>query len=550
MTPAPPARGIASTKKDAKLKDSIEKNKMAPRAPQPKNVPASNASTATGKTYRATRSKSVQIPPPSSQFHIGAERSEVSPSVRSPTPLLQVDLVEELPDRPTPAEEDAVDRNPNDGNTRQPTIEETGHPPGFPLTWLNGLKPAHLDTRTVPPDSTESNSNENGTHSRQDKSGTALQPAMVASSDTPAAITAGIARAEPMSIDNNNAGLDINLGCETEDAEEVYENVDADLDRQADEMLNYIVELASRPNEWLDSLSPQDYLIKDDQYKPALEAGFWDADNLLRAAFHKIHDDPAKQYKAKLFDYETMKVKLKLPDNAPEIGVIEFWKPYSTLAVLHEKLSTMSFEAKAQAFSTLWKDIATKTQYLFYARQNRYFSHCPREWSFVVLFVITCAAQVDLEGALGELASYEDHFKTYNDQVANTLKLLRHHCNAYETMSTPEITAIWYHLHKKLRAVARKGMGILSTDRGGHEGSEQPQVEGQMASQAPDEPATSTHGEKRKAAAQHGEGRHGQRRKRKRRSRYWMRWREGNALKPFCYCRHVYLIDNMHGNVA
>jgi hypothetical protein len=434
-----------------------------------------------------------------------AERPEVSPSVRSPSPLLQVDLVEESPDRPTSAEENAIDRNPNDGNARQPTIEETGHPPGFPLTWLNGLKPAHPDTGTIPPDSTENISNENETHSRQDASGTALQSAMAASSDAPAVMTAGIARAEPMSIDNGDSGLDINRGCETEDAEEVYENVDADLDRQADEMLNHIVELASRPNEWLDSLSPQDYLINDVQYKRALEVGHWDADSLLRAAFHKIHDDPAKQYKAKLFDYETMKVKLKLPDNASEIGVIEFWKPYGTLAVLSEELSTMSFEAKAQAFSTLWKDIATKAQYLFYARQNRHFSHRPREWSFVILFVITCAAQVDLEGALGDLASFEDHFKTYNDQVTDTLKLLRHHWDAYETMSTPEITAIWYHLHKKLRAVARKGVGNLGTDRGGHEGIEETRAEDQMAPQAPIEPATSIRGEKRKAAAQHGE---------------------------------------------
>jgi hypothetical protein len=489
---------------------------MAPRAPQPKNVQASKASTATGKTYRATRSKSVQIPPPSSQFHIGAEPSEVSPSVRSPTPLLQVDLVEELPDRPTPAEENAVDTN--DENTLQPITEVTGRryvteetnntspPRNYSLTWINSQKPTSHGPAFVPLDSVESNQNENETRSRLTASGIALQSTMAASFDAPAAITAGISHAEPMSIDNDNFGLNTNRERETEDAEELHENVDAELDRQADEMLNYIVELASRPNEWLDSLSPQDYLIKDDQYKRALEAGFWDADNLLRAAFHKIHDDPAKQYKAKLFDYETMKVKLKLPDNAPEIGVIEFWKPYSTLAVLYEKLSTMSFEAKAQAFSTLWKDIATKTQYLFYARQNRHFNHRPREWSFVVLFVITCAAQVDLEGTLGELASYEDHFKTYNDQLADTLKLLRHHCDAYETMSTPEITAIWYHLHKKLRAVARKGMEILSTDRGGHEGSEQPQVEGQMAPQAPNEPATSTRGEKRKAAAQHGEG--------------------------------------------
>jgi hypothetical protein len=433
-----------------------------------------------------------------------AERSEVSPSVRSPSPLLQVDLVEESPDRPTPAEENVVDRN--DGNTRQPTIEETGHPPGFPLTWLNGLKPAHPDTGFVPPDSTESNSNKNETHSRQDAGGTALQSAMAASSDAQTAITAGIARAEPMSIGNDDSGLDINRGCETEDAEEVYGNVGADFDRQADEMLNHIVELASRPNEWLDSLSPQDYLINNVQYKRALKAGLWDADSLLRAAFHKIRDDPAKQYKAGLFDYETMKVKLKLPDNAPEIGVIELWKPYGTFAVLSEELSTMSFEAKAQAFSTLWKDIATKTQYLFYARQNRHFSHRAREWSFVVLFVITCAAQVDLEGALGELASYEDHFKTYNDQVTDTLKLLRHHCNAYETMSTPEITAIWYHLHKKLRAVARKGMGTLGTDRGGHEEIEETHAEGHMALQAPIEPATSMRGEKRKAAARQGEG--------------------------------------------
>jgi hypothetical protein len=72
-------------------------------------------------------------------------------------------------------------------------------------------------------------------------------------------------------------------------------------------------------------------------------------------------------------------------------------------------------------------------------------------------------------------------------------------------MSTPEITAIWYHLHKKLRAVARKGTGNLGTDRGGHEGIEEPHAGGQMAPQTLNEPATYMRGEKRKAAAQHGE---------------------------------------------
>jgi hypothetical protein len=414
-------------------------------------------------------------------------------------------------------EENVVDKNRR--NTLQPAVEviarpsvaeattlanNTSRPCRYSIEWIHE-KVAHPDTGTVPPNSIESNPNENETRSRQDATDTAVQSTLAASPDEPATIAAGVSRAEPMSIDNDNSGLNTDQIRETEDAEEVHENVDAELDQQVDEMLNHIVDLARRPSEWLDSLSPQDYLIKDDQYQRALEAGHRDSDSLLRAAFHKINDDSAKQYNAKLSDDETMKVKLKLLDTASEIGVIEFWKPYGTLAVLYEKLSTMSFEAKAQAFSTLWKDIATKTQYLFYARQNRHFRYRPRKWSFVVLLVITCAAQVDLEGALGELASYEDHFETYNDQIADTLKLLRHHCDAYKEMSTPEITAIWYHLHKRLREVARKGMGNSGTDCEGHEGSEQPHAEGQMAHQAPNEPVASTRSEKRKATGKHSE---------------------------------------------
>jgi hypothetical protein len=369
----------------------------------------------------------------------------------------------------------------------------------------------------VPSNSTEQK--QGRTSSCQDMSDNALQSRLISSSDRLEATATGRSRTASAPLGNaptneGASGPNSNLIYASDEAEDDGDDDDeesvkdgssnAELDRKVDAMLTHIIDLACRATEWLDYLSPQDYIINPRDYSIAEEAGHYDAYSLLRAAFHKIDDDSAKQYNELMFPYGKIEVALKLQDKPSYIAITKVWEPYSSLALLFEKQSRMLFAGKAKVCSSLWKEVVSKAPYLFYARQDRRFIRRPRKWSFVVLFVITCASQMELKKALGVLALGEDHSKTYHDQVSDSLKLLRHGHKEYATMTTPDITFIWNCLHEKLLAESMQGKKVRSTDSDGCEGGGKHCAKNQMTCLGSQESTTSMRGEKRKSGGQHG----------------------------------------------
>jgi hypothetical protein len=218
-----------------------------------------------------------------------------------------------------------------------------------------------------------------------------------------------------------------------------------DLDKEAEAMLSHIIRLACLPGEWLRFLESDDYTISRGE-STVREAGHsHDAKDVLQYHLRKVNDLSAPQYCNTYVDYENIYVTSNTVRNSRTHSAPGIWTPFCSLHKLLNKRDELSFSSKAAECNAVWKDVVNKTPFLFETRRTPY---AQRHWSFVVLFVNTCAPQLTLCQAL--TGAIETHEWVYRDQV---LGLLGHFCREikdYKGHSMGEIVQIWDHLHHKL----------------------------------------------------------------------------------------------------
>jgi hypothetical protein len=152
-----------------------------------------------------------------------------------------------------------------------------------------------------------------------------LAPALVVERDPPTNVCSPIVVTDFIHIGDTASYLPEAMRC--------------NLDSRADEMLIDILQLASKPREWLDFLSVDDYEIFQGRVS-AIEFGHASAYDVLVYMFGKMNDDPVKQYQPNLFEYEDIKIVLQALDD-PETArtPAAIWSPYSILAELCRKVT-------------------------------------------------------------------------------------------------------------------------------------------------------------------------------------------------------------------
>jgi hypothetical protein len=218
-----------------------------------------------------------------------------------------------------------------------------------------------------------------------------------------------------------------------------------DLDKEAEAMLSHIIRLACLPGEWLRFLESDDYTISRGE-STVREAGHsHDAKDVLQYLLRKVNDLSAPRYCNTYVDYENIYVTSNTVRNSRTHSAPEIWTPFCSLHKLLNKRDELSFSSKAAECNAVWKDVVDKTPFLFETQRTPY---AQRHWSFVVLFVNTCAPQLTLCQAL--TGANETHEWVYRDQVLGLLGHLCREIKDYKGHTVGEIVQIWDHLHHKL----------------------------------------------------------------------------------------------------
>jgi hypothetical protein len=226
----------------------------------------------------------------------------------------------------------------------------------------------------------------------------------------------------------------------------------SDLDEDAEAMLSHIIRLAGLPGEWLHFLESDDYTISCGE-STVREAGHsHDAKDVLQYLLRKVNDVSAPQYYNTYVDYENIHVTTNNVRNPRIHSAPEIWTPFCSLHKLLNQRDELSFSTKAAECNAIWKDVVDKTPFLFEIRRLPY---APRHWSFVVLYVNTCAPQLALCQVLAGVNA--THEWVYREQVLELLGLLCRQVDDYKSHTVGEIVQIWDHLHKKLLKAYEKG---------------------------------------------------------------------------------------------
>jgi hypothetical protein len=242
----------------------------------------------------------------------------------------------------------------------------------------------------------------------------------------------------------DNASSDTDEGYITTSPERGEESTST-LDKEAEEMLSQIIRLASLPGEWLHFLESDDYTISRGE-TTAREAGHSDdAKDVLHYLFHKIKDLSVPQYHNTSVDYENIHVTSNAARNSRTHTAPEIWTPFCSLHKLFNEQDNLEFSRKAAKCNALWSDVVDKAPFLF---ETRRLAYAPRHWSFVVLFVNTCAPQPAVCQALSRANA--THEWVYRDQVLNLIGRLCREVGGYKSHTVGDIVQIWDHLHKKL----------------------------------------------------------------------------------------------------
>lgn len=217
-------------------------------------------------------------------------------------------------------------------------------------------------------------------------------------------------------------------------------------------MLHDIISQACEPREWLQFIGRKDYKIADGRLD-LQHSGHRDIASLLHAIFHKINDTADRKYSPTRINHRNIHLQLNTADDSPAIASPDIFKAYSGLSDLLRN-SDMSFVELAKEVKFLCQDIAENAKYLFLRFDEvRGFPTKPDlEWSFVVLLAITVLSQPELYDALPEpRANKEMQYLTYQDQISDLLKYLRHNSDKYRHWSTAKITRVWECLQEMLQ---------------------------------------------------------------------------------------------------
>lgn len=231
------------------------------------------------------------------------------------------------------------------------------------------------------------------------------------------------------------------------------------LDDRAYDMLKYLISLTCQPNEWIDFLGPNDYYTIGGG-EALYSAGHRSTTSFMRAALYKIDDELTKTYFPRNTHYHNVRVIFHGRIASRPVHVTDVWKPFSDLHSL-VRMNHTSIAQYAPELQFLWRSIVERAPHLTLPLNSArgIMPPPPRNISFVLFLIVTCAPRSELQAVLEDLTPNSDQFNAVQDCISDGLKALRHEHPVYEGVSTLQLTEIWARLNSMIQAACQDGGG-------------------------------------------------------------------------------------------